>query len=284
MKSKQILIDTFKHIISEGNIFHQDNPNRKLDEVSYFEAYLHFLNNSIYYSRFSHTINGVTIKGKYLNEKVTKWANFLIFEKIHEKILTDYVNSDQLSKNIVSIDSQFIRNRFMSSKSKIIGRNKYYKNKKGTKLTVIVDNKGAPLTLSVDNGCKHDSKILINECMKLLKTIDIKREDNISLLADSGYDSHANKEFLKSKRIIPVIKWNKKNTKNPKIIKRNKFTKKQKKIYNKRIVVENFFSWKDLIIPRSDKIYDRKIQNFIGMLLIMASIIILKKCVYKKNL
>ena len=248
-------------------------------DSAYFKAYLLFLSNSIYYSRFSHTVNGITIKGKYLNEKVTKWANLSIFEKIHNKLLNDYVNSEQLSKNMVSIDSQFIRNRFMTSKSKIIGRNKYYKNKKGAKLTVIVDGKGAPLTLSVDNGSKHDSKMLIDECMKLLKTIDIKRNGNVTLLADSGYDSCANKELLKSKGIIPLIKWNKKNTKNVKIIKRNKFTKKQKKMYNKRIIVENFFSWKDVIIPRSDKIYDKKIRNFIGMLLILGSYTVLKKCV-----
>ena len=104
------------------------------------------------------------------------------------------------------------------------------------------------------------------------------------LLADSGYDSKSNKQFLIDNGIKPVIKWNRKKTKNKQIIKRNKFTKEQSKMYKKRIIVENFFSWKDIIIPRSDKIYDRKVNNFIGVLLIMSSEIILKKCVQKNNL
>ena len=280
MKSNQSLIDAFKSVTDD--LFDKYNPNRKLDEVRYFEAYLHFLSNSIYYSRFSYVIDGVTIKGKYLNEKVTNWANLSVFDKIYDKILKEYIKSRQTTKKIFSIDSQFIRNRSMTSKSKFIGRNKFYKNKRGIKFTVIVDDVGAPFTTSIDNGTKYDSKILIKECTKLLQISDVKN-NNISLLADSGYDSGINKKFLKDNDIQSVIKWNKKNTKNPNIIKQNKFTKKQKKIYKKRIIVENFFSWKDTIIPRSDKIYDKRIQNFKGMLMIMSSIIILKKCVQNKN-
>lgn len=281
MKFKQILIDTFKSVTKD--IYDQNNPNRLLDESAYFEAYLHFLENSIYYSRFSFTINGKTIKGKYLNEKVTKWTNRNIFNMIYKKISETYIDRSHTAKKIVSIDSQFIRNRLMSTKSKIIGRNKYYKNKRGTKLTAIVDEKGLPLTISVDNGCKHDSTLLIKECNKLIENGENKRFDKMYLLADSGYDSYSNKQFLIDNGIEPIIKWNRKNTKNKQIIKQNKFTKKQCKMYKERIIVENFFSWKDIIIPRSDKIYDRTVKNFVGMLLIMSSEIILKKCVQKDN-
>ena len=217
------MIDTFKSITKD--IYDHKNPNRILNESDYFEAYLNFLDNSIYYSRFSFTINGITIKGKYLNEKVTKWANRNIFNMIYKKISETYIDRSYKTKKIVSIDSQFIRNRLMPTKSKIIGRNKYYKNKRGTKLTVIVDEKGLPLTLSLDNGCKYDSKICLKECNKLIKSGENKKCNKMYLLADSGYDSHSNKQFLIDNRIEPVIKWNRKNTKDKKIIKRNKFTK-----------------------------------------------------------
>jgi hypothetical protein len=74
-----------------------------------------------------------------------------------------------------------------------------------------------------------------------------------------------------------LIKWNKKNTKNKDIIKKNKFTKKENRVYKKRIIVENFFSWKDIMIPRSDKIYDRKILNFMGLFLLLSAMLIIKK-------
>ena len=230
MKSNQSLIDAFKSVTD--NLFDKDNQNRKLDEVRYFEAYLQFLSNSIYYSHFSYVIDGITIKGKYLNEKVTNWANLTVFDKIYDLILKEYIKSRQSTKKIFSIDSQFIRNRSMSAKSIFIGRNKFYKNKRGIKFTVIVDDLGTPFTTSIDNGTKHDSQMLIKECNKLIQLIDTKQND-VNLLADSGYDSIKNKQFLKDNGIQENIKWNKKNTKNPTIIKINTFTKKQKKCIKK---------------------------------------------------
>ena len=92
-----------------------------------------------------------------------------------------------------------------------------------------------------------------------------------------------NTEYIKKQKLIPIIKQNIRKTKDKQKIKKKKFTKKEQKIYNKRIIVENFFSWKDLIIPRTDKIYDKKISNFFGMMLIMTSDIILNKMRLKES-
>ena len=75
MKYIDILKDSFVEAISNSEIKFSDK-NRKLSELDYFEAYLIFIDNSIHYSRFSITIKDFHIKGKYLNEKVNKWANY----------------------------------------------------------------------------------------------------------------------------------------------------------------------------------------------------------------
>lgn len=279
MKSFEELIKLFKNITK--NIFCKYSPKRLLDESDYFEAYLHFLDNSIYYSRFTYTINGKTIKGKYLNEKVNKWNNLGIFNKMHKKILDEYLKLESANIEHMAIDSQFIRNRFMPTKR--VGRNKFYKNKNGLKFTTIVDDNGTPLTISLDNGKIYDSKLLISICDKMLTDINLTFNNKQYLLADSGYDSNKNTEYIKKQKLIPIIKQNIRKTKDKQKIKKKKFTKKEQKIYNKRIIVENFFSWKDLIIPRTDKIYDKKISNFFGMMLIMTSDIILNKMRLKES-
>ena len=56
---------------SINNLHH----SRKYNEIDYFKAYIHFLNNNIYYSRYTYVnqLNTIIIRGKYLNEKVNIW-------------------------------------------------------------------------------------------------------------------------------------------------------------------------------------------------------------------
>ena len=48
---------------------------------------------------------------------------------------------------------------------------------------------------------------------------------------------------MKNKCYTPLIKYNKRNTKNKKKLAENKMTKNQKKIYKRRSVVEHSFAW-----------------------------------------
>jgi hypothetical protein len=164
MSQTDYLIETFKQVTE--NVFNKYSPKRLLDESIYFEAYLCFLNNSIYYSRFKYNSNGKNITGKYLNEKVNKWNKLKIFDKIYKCILKKYMDEHNEHMNHFAIDSQFIRNRFMTAKK--VGRNKFYKNKNGLKLSVIVNDIGIPLSIALNNGKTYDSKILIDTCQKML--------------------------------------------------------------------------------------------------------------------
>ena len=61
-------------------------------------------------------------------------------------------------------------------------------------------------------------------------------------MADSDYDSKRNRRFLKKRGYNAIIKYNKKNTKDKELLKQQKFTKKEKEIYKKRMRIESFFS------------------------------------------
>ena len=151
-----------------------------------------------------------------------------------------------------------------------MGRNKYYKNKKGIKISTIVDINGIPLSLLIINGNESDLTSLKPTVDNLfIETNSYQYKNNNRykqyFLGDKGYYSKNNKLILSEKGYKPIIGINNRNTKNPKKIKR--LSPKEKIIYKKRIIVENFFA-KIKKYPKLDKIYEKKIDNYFGLLLL----------------
>ena len=75
---------------------------------------------------------------------------------------------------------------------------------------------------------------------------------------------------MKLKGYIPIIP--KRKTKNTK----TSLTKNEIKIYKKRIIVENFFSWLKKY-PKIDKIYEKTIASYTGLLMMVISLIIFNR-------
>lgn len=266
MKLNFDIFNLFENAIKKCPRIFNNHTNRLYNEVDYFRAYLDFLNNSIYFSRFKFVSKDILIKGKYLNEKVNRWNKFNIFNIMIKDLLTEYfkvINPKNLI--FIAIDSQFISNKFMNSSS--IGRNKFYKNKQGLKLSALVDNNGVPLSLILNTGNKSDNILLKETVSNMFDISSIKKYK--SFLADSGYDSKSNIEYITNYNLKPFILKNNRNSK----IKVKTFTKKQMKFYTKRVIIEHYFARKEVIIPRSYKIYDKKISNFYGMFLLSGIIL-----------
>lgn len=96
------------------------------------------------------------------------------------------------------------------------------------------------------------------------------------MLADSGYCSKKNSSYLKKKGYHPIIKYNKRNTKNKELIKQNQFNKKEKKLYKNRFVIESFFSWIKNY-PVINQNYQKSVSSYKGLFLLASSIIISKR-------
>lgn len=87
------------------------------------------------------------------------------------------------------------------------------------------------------------------------------------LLADPMYDSKKNRTYLTEKGLIPIILYNKRNTKDKcKIKKLNSF---QKRIYKRRIVVENSYAWFKQFC-KIDKVYEKTIESYNGLVLLIS--------------
>ena len=155
-----------------------------------------------------------------------------IFGNIYKKMLSKYLCYDTKTKlKYISTDTTFIKNNYGINK---VERNKYFKNKKCSKISTIVDINGIPLSLFLFPGNENDMILLkpLFKHFKCNKNIILNNTKYFS--ADKGYDSNNIRGFLKTKNIDTMIPINRRNTKNTIKLEENKLTKSEIKIYKKK--------------------------------------------------
>jgi len=203
MKLNISFIDIFLNKLKKEYNYNNSYISRKFSEKDYVQEIFSFLSNCVYWNRYSGHINGKT-----LNNKHNFYVKLDIYRKTYLHILNCYLKSNKYNKlKFLSIDSTFINNKKNFNKN-LIGRNKYYRNKKGIKISTIVDVNGIPLSLLIIKGSIHDSKTLIPTFNNLFLNLNIKKSINYKyhFLADSGYDNKRNKCFIKNHNFIDLIK------------------------------------------------------------------------------
>jgi len=137
-----------------------------------------------------------------------------------------------------------------------------------------VDNNGIPFSLLLKSGNINDS-IMLEDAFSLIKVpLD---KSKIHVLADAGYDSLNNKKFLKSQSYNVVIALNKRGTKDINKLEKNKLSVENKNHLKNRVIVENFFAWKEIILPRGNRIIERKMENYLSSIYLCAIHLIFKK-------
>lgn len=149
------------------------------------------------------------------------------------------------------------------------------KNKNGLKVSVIVDTKGIPNTISLAGANNYDSLIADKQLVYESPFVDLESKKVYNsnkykqvFLGDAAYFSKNIYSILKKRKIIPITDVNIRNTKDgKKIYKLNKIKNKYIKNQHKRIIVENSFAWLK-IFPKANLIIEKSIQSFIGMLLL----------------
>ena len=235
--------------------------NRKHTEEKYIEEIINVLRSTTYWRRY----NG-SIDGRILNNKHNYYIKNNVYKEFYKYMLNKYCEKNKTGKwKYISIDSTFIQNKFGIGK---IGRNKFYKNKKGVKISSIF----------VDNGSINDAKLFHPTFdLLLIKTSATKYKNSNKhkqyFMADKGYHSKKVIKKLEENDYIPIIPPNKRNTKD--VTKLKFLNKEQKKKYKKRIIVENYFSW-IMMNPKIMCMYEKTIESFNG-LVYLASIYLLGK-------
>jgi len=289
------------------------SPNKKYDNKYFFTCILDFLNTHVSWNKYK-GVQNYPISGKYLNQIHNKYIACGAYDEINKQMLNKYLKKGKETKlKHQIIDSTFIANKqgsvknnnnLLSQKSKqknkkirrankllpknkrikeetFIDFNRYNGRKKYLKISSITDSMGTPLSIDLVSSKQSDNVTVKKTIKKIPVELNTLKNSKInrykqSLLADSGYDSLKNTSYLTSLGYTPRIAWNRRGTKNPKIIKRNKATEQQKKIYKKRVIIESFFSWMKNY-PVINQNYQKTLKSYLGLVLLAASLIISKR-------
>jgi len=184
-----------RHIKSEKNLyttFDHSSVHQKYSLESYIIEILYVLKTGISWRDIRSTINWNSIYKTYI-----KLNKYKIFQIVYIDLFKKYIEKSPNKKlRFVLTDTTFIPNK---KGIDLIGYNKYYNKKNGTKLSLITGVNGHPFNVKCYKEYNSDSKILIDQ----LKIDNLVSLDHIGVykeyfLADPGYDSIEIRKKLKS--------------------------------------------------------------------------------------
>jgi hypothetical protein len=272
-----ILKDSFIKMGEEilDTIYDDNYKSRKRNEIDYLTEILKSTHTTSYWSRYIDSRNikdcDNKISGKLLNKKHIEYIKNKVYDKIYEKVLTQYIKLTKYNSFLfLSSDTSFIYNKCCKG----LPRNKFYKSRKGLKLSSIVDSNGIPLSFLIKMGNVSDHKILIDtyENLKVNPVSnDIKKKIKNKkqyFMCDAGYDSNEIRTYLQDKTYNVIVPYNNRRCKDE--AKKKTLTKDEKIIYKKRIIIENYFSWMEQY-PKISTMNERNIKHY-EYLVILASI------------
>ena len=240
-------------------------PNTKylLDEI--IKELVYVLKSGISWNLLRSKINLKTLYWHY-----TEFIKYSVFDRTLNKMKNMYIKDIVGINNKIDvlIDATTIENKYGINK---IGRNKFYRNKKITKVSLMTDSNGFPLSILFMKGNKHDNNTFNNHIEDALIILKNKK---IRVIADKGYSSNKNYKLLDKNNMDHIIPPRKN-------MKQYKLYNYSKKDYVRRIKIENVFG----IIKNYKRIsirYDKLLRNFKGFIII--GLLIFAKNVLNKDI
>lgn len=232
------------------------DPNKpaKYNLDTYFHVYLLFQKSGVSYDIFFEIFEYAASLGPNNYPKRTALHTFkakLSKLNLHKKIHDENITNHNLITNVCLIDSVTIPNKCNSLLSGIYN----YKNKKGSKVTILTNEIGYPILASVDPSNINDAKLGANI---ITRNIDILREHKVILLADKGYDSSNIRNILTDNGCTSIIPKNTRKTDDKVIkdikckereninIKRKQLMNEQKELNKQKKEKENLKNKKDI--------------------------------------
>ena len=126
--------------------------NRKYSSLQYAQCIIDVLS----YNSSWRGYKGI-IDGRILNNKHNQLVKIGAYNELMELCQKSYFKKNKTSKlKYQSIDSSFVKNKYGTE---MVKRNTYYKNKKGIKISTIVNEVGVPISIDIDSANKHDSNL-----------------------------------------------------------------------------------------------------------------------------
>lgn len=256
---KKIILNN-KHLKNSYNQLHT-NSKYSLDLIT--DELFYFFKSGVSWNLLRSPINSKTLFWHF-----SRFVKNNIFLKLYNKIKNIYLKKYIKNENKLLIDSTIIYNKFGINK---IGRNKFYKNKNTTKISLMTDIYGFPLSVLFMKGNYHDNSVFdkhIRDSLLLLPNKQIK------IIADKAYSSKKNYSLLDSKNITHIIP----PRRNMKLALNYKYNKDE---YIKRIKIEHIFS-RLKMYRRLNFRYEKYLRYFSGFVYLALSYISIN--IIKNNL
>ena len=244
-------------ILSSKNLkdtYTKKHSNTKYSLELIIDEILYFLKSGVSWRMLRSKINYKTLHWHF-----SQFVKNNIFIRLFKKIKKIYLNKYIPEQKTHYIDSTTIYNKNGVNK---IGRNKFYKNKNTTKISLMTDKNGFPLSIFFMKGNYHDATIFekhIKDAKMIVPSVKKK------IIADKAYASkniYSTLEQNGFEHIIPPRR-------NMKMYKTYKYDKNE---YKQRIKIEHIFARLKMfkhIEQRNDKL----LRNYSGFVMLAFSCI-----------
>lgn len=238
------------------NTFIKKHKNTKYSLDLIIEELVYFLKSGVSYRMLRSKINYKTLH--YYHSLFAKNKIFLrLFNRIKNVYLKKYINKQDNCS--LYVDSTIVNNKYGINK---IGRNKFYKNKRSTKISLLTDINGFPLSILFMKGNYHDNKVFEKHIRDAVLLIPNKQ---LKVIADKAYSSYKNYSLLASQNINHIIP----PRRNMKLASIYKYDKNE---YKNRIKIEHIFG--RLKINRKLLFrYEKYLRNFSSFIFLAFSFI-----------
>jgi transposase len=195
------------------------------------------------------------------------------------KLENDQIKLDNLRLHTDTPLKRYTREQTFIDFCRYNGRKRYLK------ISVITDAIGTPISVTITPAKECDVTSLKNTVDNIpidLNTLKLAPNNRLKqhMLADAGYYSNSNKNYLTRKGYDPIIGYNKKNTKDINKIKKNALKGRRAELYKIRPKVESFFSWAKNY-PSINQNYQKTIDSYYGIVLFVSAVIVAKRITKK---
>lgn len=143
------------------------------------------------------------VSSSVIHERFQSWTRLGIFERLMKKMVEHYAKARGLRWEWQSMDSKSCAAPLGGEKT---GKNPTDRGKLGAKIHLLVDQRGAPLSVVLTGANRHDKIAAV----ELIVSVALKRPAHKEqhLCADKAYDAADVREFVACAGYTPHIKVN----------------------------------------------------------------------------
>lgn len=249
------------------------NPKYKYTDKLYIACIFYIV---FYNTSWVHFLG--PISGSQVNKRHNEYLKYGVYKKFFDGTAIDSIRFHE--KNNINSIKYIITDTTVNNNKLCKDIHKHYpinKNRKGIKVSFLINHKRSILGILVDESAVHDSRFSLKHIDNFFKQKHImkimnKHKNKITFLADSAYDS---KEIKSKLALLGVKHIICPNNRRRKIENKIYLNKVQKKKYKNRIVIEHKFgSFKRY--ARINCVYESRIKSYLGLCYLMAGILNLK--------